>query len=503
VASLRFFCITSLFILCQDYFLLTDYPNYLARIYLYNNLSDAHPLSEYYFKNMKITPYMGFPVIVGLLEPLVGIYWAGKYFFVFALSLIISGGVYLNYILHKAVTPFSLFLHLFIFNLTFSMGFMNFTLGLGLILWGFGLWIRYQRHNIKFYSVFALYGIFVFFCHIFALFLLGLLIGFYQLSLYPRSTIKLFLKSALKSALKVISFTLVPMIITPFIMITDMGFPPITSYVGFFQHFNFIVISPIFFTKNIGAFILIGAFGLLIFSKQLTWKLSFALKMLLCIALITPFFLLSVAYVNIRIPALLGLLFAICCTFKTSKKSFNVVMIVTVIFSIQLYATNIQKIFFHNDIISEFVNTIKDDSQLKQKKLLTVTDSDALFFGPTVDLHLSSYAVIETNMFVPEMMTSIPPINTNQKYQHIDIGIGGVISRDILNMTPEDAFKVQHILTKITGYSFYNYWKKWRQEFDYVLWLHPKGQPENIPKELYVYKQGSYFTIYKIIRKNK
>jgi hypothetical protein len=104
-------------------------------------------------------------------------------------------------------------------------------------------------------------------------------------------------------------------------------------------------------------------------------------------------------------------------------------------------------------------------------------------------------------MFVPELMTGIPPIGVYDKYSSIDAKMDNGITADELRLSPTKAQKYIHPIEKETGYPFHFYWKNWRQDFDYVFWIHFDNKPKNVPAELRIYKQGSFFTLYKINKK--
>jgi hypothetical protein len=365
---------------------------------------------------MKITPYMAFPTIVGFLEPIVGIYLAGKIFIIFSLSMIVSGGLFLNYTLYNRITPFSLFIHIFMFNLTLSMGFMNFNLGLGLILFGYGLWIKYYRQTLKFYSLFAFYAIIVFFTHVFALFILGLVIGLYQLSLSPKSTITDFLKSSFYASLKVLSFTFIPIFITIFITVTNqngISFSVVTGYhEDLLLNLTASYVTLLMFDANhFFAFVVITLFMILIVTRKIELKQPFVLSLLFAFGMCVPFYVAGVACANERIPAFLGLLFAMSARFKGKDEHIAFCSVLMGICSVFLYVTNINLLHTHNSWVSEFINAIKDDTNLHGKKLITVNDQDNVHYH-----NLSNYAVLEANMFDPEIITYIPPINMYKKY---------------------------------------------------------------------------------------
>jgi hypothetical protein len=499
------FLITALCFCYFDYFLLSDYPNHLAKVHLYNHLSDTHSiLSEYYYRNHSITPYMAFNTIVGLFEPLVGIYWAGKIFIIFSLFVTLSGGLFLNDALYNRITPFSLFIHIFMFNFTLSMGFMNFVLGLGLILWGYGLWIRYYNHTLKFYVLFALYAILVFCCHIFALFILGLVIGLYQLSQASKSTFKDFFKSSFYASLKVLSFAILPIFITIILDNQKKGyyFPPHTAYdEDIITNFVLSYVTPLTFDLDYyPALVCITLFMILIVKRKIEFKHPFVISALFLFGLCVPFYVAGVACANERIPAFVGLLFAVSVIFKREDKHIAFCSVIMGICSVFLYVNNINLLHTHNRWVSEFVNTIKDDKNLHGRRLVTVNNKDDVHYH-----NLSTYANIAGRMLDPALFTHIPHISMYKKYAKIYGCQQSPVKPKELRFTDLEAQKyIEPLQPKekvICPNNFY--WRHWRTDFDYVFWIHPNKKPTDIPNELSVYKKGSFFTLYKINKNNK
>jgi len=327
-----------------DYLLLCDYPNHLTKVHLYNHLSDSHSvLSEYYYRNDSIAPYIIFNKIVGLLEPITGIYWAGKIFIIFALFVILLGGLFLNYTIYNRITPFSLFIHIFMFNSELLLGHMNFILGIGLALWGYGLWVRYYNNTYKFYGLFALCGIMVFYTHVFAFFILGLVIGLYQLSNSPKSTLTEFLKSSFYAGLKVLTFTIVPILLAVFVHSKDNNFQFFNAYApNFIENVQYTYITPLCFSDGFLPLLTVTVFISLIMFKKIELKQPFVLSVLFALGLCVPHFIAGVACVNYRIPVFVGLLFAVSARFKGKDEHIVFCSVLIGVISLCLYTNNIR-----------------------------------------------------------------------------------------------------------------------------------------------------------------
>jgi hypothetical protein len=382
------------------------------------------------------------------------------------------------------------------------MGFMNFTLGLGVALWGYGLWIRYYKHTIKFYCVFALYAMVVFFAHVFALFILGVVVGLYQLSLSPKSNITDFFKSSLYAGFRVLSFTIVPIVITMLISNQRNHFtvPLVTQYHEDLAT-NFLVsyITPlVFHLEFFYAVVVLTLFMILIVLKRIELGQSFVLSVLFIFGLCVPFYVGGVACSNERIPAFVGLLFAASATLKNDKKNIILCSVSMGIFCAFLYINNINLLYTHNAWASEFIKAIKDDDTLKGKRLITVNNNDDVHFH-----NLSNYATFTANMLDPALFTHIPPVSMYKKYTKIyGCQQSPIVGKELRMLDKEAQKYIKSKETKdktICPNGFY--WRHWRDDFDFVFWIHADKKPKNVPSELVPYKKGSFFTLYKINKK--
>lgn len=496
------FLTTSLVISSTDVLVFTDYADYLGRIFIYNNLPENIVMSEFYERDMQITPYLGFFAIVSSLEPYLGIMNAGKVYIIFAMFVILTGGIFLNRVIHGGVTGLSLLLHVFMFNVILSMGFVNFYLGIGLILYGIGFWVKYTEirvsKKIEFYALFAVYGLLVYFCHIFSLFLLGVFIGLYEIFYQKNQNFSGFIRAGFRAFFKVLSFTLIPMILTPYLVIIDMGLPTYTGSYSFAEYLRTFLAPLYLLGLKSSAFVIVCLLVLLTLKVLYLKKFNKVVLLLLILALITPFYFLGIAYANVRLPVLIAFIVIASISIKPNIKTPDKVFIsIFIIASFLYYFASLYRINVCSEQGNEYIEAFEGDANFEGKKLLTVLVKGSPDCGSVGYDHISSLVVTKANMYVPDMITGIPPVRVKDKYDDIDTKMSGPVRySDFLK--PYEFLKKREAEIGIElDYNFVVYAKNWREDFDFITIFHFGEALTDLPEEITKYKEGSFFTIYK------
>ena len=126
---------------------LHDYPSHLARMSILHDLVHGGGLSRYYEIGSFLIPNVGMDVIVLALSQVLPVETAAALFIVFTLFVTISGADYLHRSLHDAddVTPF--LAAALTYNSIFTLGFLNYLFGVGLMLWSVGWFIRLRERD--------------------------------------------------------------------------------------------------------------------------------------------------------------------------------------------------------------------------------------------------------------------------------------------------------------------------------------------------------------------
>lgn len=126
---------------------LHDYPSHLARMSILHDLVHGGGLSRYYEIGLFLIPNIGMDVIVLALLQVLPVETAAALFIVLTLFVTISGADYLHRSLHDAddVTPF--LAAALTYNSIFTLGFLNYLFGVGLMLWSVGWFIRLRERD--------------------------------------------------------------------------------------------------------------------------------------------------------------------------------------------------------------------------------------------------------------------------------------------------------------------------------------------------------------------
>ncbi|HYD31887.1 MAG TPA: hypothetical protein VEB64_13690 [Azospirillaceae bacterium] len=161
---------------------LFDYPNHLARVHVIAHWADT-PLFR---ANFEITSFLipnvlADVVLLGLM-PLGGVEVAGRVFLALILALTLTGGYALNRAVAGRFTVWSLLIAALLYNEMFMWGFLNYMLGLGLLLWGLAAWLSLDgRHRTTQLILATAFALLTFFAHLVAFALYAIAIAVIEL----------------------------------------------------------------------------------------------------------------------------------------------------------------------------------------------------------------------------------------------------------------------------------------------------------------------------------
>lgn len=166
---------------------LVDYPNHMARMQILADDGRSHYLRQYYEIHWDILPNLAIDVLVPSLARLVGIEIAGKIFIGLTLGLLSGGVIALHYALHRHWSWWPLVGFLFLFNSILLWGFLNYLFGLGLAILFFAGWValRHRPYHLTL-PLFTGLAVLLFFSHLFAFGVYGLLLSGYELGQWWR-----------------------------------------------------------------------------------------------------------------------------------------------------------------------------------------------------------------------------------------------------------------------------------------------------------------------------
>jgi hypothetical protein len=170
---------------------LANMPNHMARVRILAEIGQDPALAMHYRLNWALQPNLALDL---LLTPLAGIAQPlelGRWFTALTMLVLIGGTLALHRALHGRIGLWPLALFLFLYNHVLIWGFLNFLLGLGLALWLFAAWVATQgRAGWTRTLLFAAAGVALFFVHLMALGIYGLLVGAWELGRLRRNRVE-------------------------------------------------------------------------------------------------------------------------------------------------------------------------------------------------------------------------------------------------------------------------------------------------------------------------
>jgi hypothetical protein len=157
---------------------LNDYPFHIARIDLLARLGQSSFVAAHYDMNTFLLPDVGMDVAMLGLAKLMPVALAGKVFLGLMLASILTGTAALHAALHRRASVWPMLAAFFLYNWIVLFGFLNYLLGVGLMLWGVAAWIVLRERPVLVRSVAgAAVAIVLLFCHLEALGLFAVVTG--------------------------------------------------------------------------------------------------------------------------------------------------------------------------------------------------------------------------------------------------------------------------------------------------------------------------------------
>lgn len=159
---------------------LSDFLNHLTRMHLLVAERAGDP-SPYYAAAWGFYPNLAIDLIVPALARFFDVETAARLFVAVSQGLLLSGAVAIELAVKRRFDYSGFVALLFAYSFPFAWGFVNFSFGLGIALWGIAGWIFWRD---KLAARFVLHCLFVgalFVAHLFALGLYGFALGVYEL----------------------------------------------------------------------------------------------------------------------------------------------------------------------------------------------------------------------------------------------------------------------------------------------------------------------------------
>ncbi len=432
---------------------LQDYPNHLARMFIFGNIK-THPfLGEYYATQMKLVPNLAMELLVPFLSSFISIFAAGKVFLSLTIFLITSGSLFLSYAIQKKVTLFSFFVFLLVFNQAFLKGFMNYLFGTGLLFWMLGIWLLLMKKPMIFRILFALVsGVLVFLCHLSAYGMLGIMLFGVEITPFIRKT-RYQVKQGFLSLLPIVFFALLPAILFLSSPTSDTSLG--IRYNPFYHKFSFYFLTllpeahPISLI-GIGFLAILFLIGvvkryIILYTTMLPSILSAFI-----IYLLMPSNLITTSHADWRLLLPILVLLFTSLSFRECPRMYHRVLRLG--FGL-LFSVHLTLVLFswqsEQRIINDYIDIIDDTENGERIATFFISDeySDINRYG-----HIPSYAVIIKDAFIPILFSfgSQQPLSYTEPYNSIKAR-----TPDAYQKAVED-IDVQELLRDYTYIIFYN-----------------------------------------------
>jgi hypothetical protein len=161
---------------------LHDYPFHLARADILASMNGSRFLQAHYQQGSFLLPNVGMDVVMIPLTRSMPIMLAGRVFLGIVVIVMLTGTIALHASLHRRLSPWPLLAGFFLYNWIFMYGFLNYLLGVGLMLWATAGWIALRDHAVVWRLAWAMMmALILLACHLVTFGLFGILVAGFEL----------------------------------------------------------------------------------------------------------------------------------------------------------------------------------------------------------------------------------------------------------------------------------------------------------------------------------
>jgi hypothetical protein len=480
---------------------LIDYYNHLASYYVQSHIEHDPYLQNNYRIEWLINPYILIQYLGGQLASWLDIYVVGRILIALGFSAILIGSLMLRKILYGRIDSWFFVVFIFIYNQILFWGFVNYYIASGLVLIAFSLWLNYRnRSSVSVCIAFSAISVILYFSHLFAFCVYGLLILGVELSFYLEQPDRY----TKKNIIKFIAPFIIPVVFC-IIWISNKG----NSHFGLeyeygpFYHKNSALISPfIFSTSDHQKYFSLLLMPLYFFIRphvksgnvKIIKIMLIPLFLLLIAALLMPFKLIGMTYLDFRIPYLLtiALVVSVCFNEKSINLKYGLI-----IFSLLFFISKSLLVFHYWNLMNKRFMEFKQSmpSLVLGSRVITVWNrTTSLMEIETLPTqNMVGLAVIGRSVFWPDLFTikDLSPLRPSTETEFIDSPLAATIDFKLLtnkNIPFGLMFDKYHRV----------FWTNWENDFDYLVSFHFEDNTKYNSDRLMLIKDGSFFDIYKI-----
>jgi hypothetical protein len=135
-----------------------------------------------------------------------------------------------------------------------------------------------------------------------------------------------------------------------------------------------------------------------------------------------------------------------------------------------------------------------------QRRKLPGVPPELAIVRPELFAHMGALAVIDRSAFFPYLFTQATPLGVTGRNEAVAQTASDPIVPRVLRLSADP--RAAHLFDSQTDiYGQLPYWRDWPRTFDYVLWIDFGNAPKHELKQLKPEAVGSFFTIYRVLRK--
>lgn len=473
-----------------------DYPAHLASFALI-----AGEPSRYYFVQWAALPNLASEVLVPLLGRAMPLEAAARLFLTATISMWMLGPALIQRALFGRVGPGVLLSAFFAYNANLIWGFFNYSFGVGLAFLVFAAWIATEGRRTLLHLIgFAVAFTAIYFSHLFAVAVLVLAIGGYELPalIEERMSFGALARRVAAPALCCVPAALAFLVLKPAAAGGgNFGFDLLETLQDRFEaaiQTGFDKPALALTVVLIVLFVVAVATGRAVVHPRMRVTLAlFALG-----ALFAPEWALGGWGVHMRLPAVLGALAFASLEWKVSARAVAIGAALALVLLAAGAALLAQDWRRYDAQYAAF--RAQDGAIARDAKLLTVLDGDSLGWAADQPYwHLAEFAVIDRGAFTPLMFTT-----AGQHVVHLRSPLERIAAATAQQGSPPDIDELEDLaagrMEVDEDYrAVFPYLVRFQCSYDEALVIHGAGPHSRPPAMLRKRLEGSFYTLYDIV----
>jgi hypothetical protein len=491
---------------------LLDYPNHLARVFVLSAGAKDPVIAHMYAPHWALLPNLAFDVVMQGLVRVFPLYVAGRVALGLMLVLQLSAVTLYSRALFKERSYWPLVAAFVLYGGVVLLGIVGFMMSMGVALLTAAWWIHARERWPRWAVVGgALGAVLVYFCHIFCLPFLAVLIGSYELDVVWRrfeekvSLRESFVRRLLPAAAVFVLPAALVLLYAPNVSAGAPAYPSLAEMAGLFS-MPFVAYHQLF--DVVTGMVLIGFIGLCCTRGRAVLPRSTAIQLIvLTLAYVAvPFRVNGASWIDVRCIYMATLVvFAGILPVAVPRRIWApAACIIASLFIVKMVGVN-NVWLGHRTVLASFRHVIAPVAP-GDKVLLVRTEAHAPDIplrktpvschfegGVPACLHVPSLLLIERRAFWP-FLFSVPweqPVRVLPPYDRLSIGVGDVPDYRLLKLRsyPPPVRKA------------FPYLPDWQKNFDYVLVLtsDAKVAPSRLERDsLTLVRQGVIASLFRI-----